>query len=111
MFYLLEAQGLEVWLVNAKDVKHLPGRPKTDKLDFGVARPVIRGDRTRRSGWRRSADHDRRSRREPDHNQVGHQKPSSAVLIGGPAWALEIIRSTKSCRCRARVPRSEATPP
>jgi transposase len=33
VFYLLEAQGLEVWLVNAKDVKHLPGRPKTDKLD------------------------------------------------------------------------------
>jgi transposase len=32
-FYLLEAQGFEVWLVNAKDVKHLPGRPKTDKLD------------------------------------------------------------------------------
>jgi transposase len=24
---------LEVWLVNASDVKHLPGRPKTDKLD------------------------------------------------------------------------------
>jgi len=32
-FYLLEAAGLETWLVNAKDVKHLPGRPKTDKLD------------------------------------------------------------------------------
>lgn len=32
-FYLLEANGLEVWLVNAKDVKHLPGRPKTDVLD------------------------------------------------------------------------------
>jgi hypothetical protein len=32
-FYLLEAQGLEAWLVNAKDVKHLPGRPKTDRLD------------------------------------------------------------------------------
>jgi transposase len=32
-FYLLEAHGFEVWLVNAKDVKHLPGRPKTDKLD------------------------------------------------------------------------------
>jgi transposase len=30
---MLEAQGLEVWLVNARDVKHLPGRPKTDKLD------------------------------------------------------------------------------
>lgn len=32
-FYLLEAAGFEVWLVNAKDVKHLPGRPKTDVLD------------------------------------------------------------------------------
>jgi transposase len=31
--YLLEARGLTVWLVNARDVKHLPGRPKTDKLD------------------------------------------------------------------------------
>jgi transposase len=33
VFYLLEAQQFEPWLVNAKDVKHLPGRPKTDKLD------------------------------------------------------------------------------
>ncbi len=33
VFYLLEAQGFDPWLVNAKDVKHLPGRPKTDKLD------------------------------------------------------------------------------
>src|SRR5262245_31008837 len=33
VFYLLEVQGLDPWLVNAKDVKHLPGRPKTDKLD------------------------------------------------------------------------------
>ena len=32
-FYLLEAAGFDVWLVNAKDVKHLPGRPKTDVLD------------------------------------------------------------------------------
>lgn len=33
VFYLLEAHGFEVWLCNAKDVKHLPGRPKTDVLD------------------------------------------------------------------------------
>jgi len=32
-FYLLEARGLVVWLVNARDVKQVPGRPKTDKLD------------------------------------------------------------------------------
>ena len=30
---LLEARGLVVWLVNAHQVKHLPGRPKTDRLD------------------------------------------------------------------------------
>ncbi len=33
VFYLLEAHGLEPWLVNARDVKHLPGRPTTDVLD------------------------------------------------------------------------------
>jgi transposase len=32
-YYLLDARGLTVWLVNARDVKHVPGRPKTDKLD------------------------------------------------------------------------------
>ena len=32
-FYILEAAGLDVWLVNAKQVKNVPGRPKTDKLD------------------------------------------------------------------------------
>jgi transposase len=32
-FYLLEAFGFQTWLVNARDVKHLPGRPKTDRLD------------------------------------------------------------------------------
>ncbi len=33
VFYVLEAAGFQTWLVNAKDVKHLPGRPKTDRLD------------------------------------------------------------------------------
>jgi transposase len=33
VFYVLEAAGFQTWLVNARDVKHLPGRPKTDKLD------------------------------------------------------------------------------
>ena len=31
-YYLLEDQGLDVQLVNARDVKDVPGRPKTDKL-------------------------------------------------------------------------------
>ena len=41
-FYLFEAHGLDPWLVNAKDVKHLPGRPKTDRLGCGV---VVQGRR------------------------------------------------------------------
>ena len=32
-YYLLEAAGLDVQLVNARDVTNVPGRPKTDKLD------------------------------------------------------------------------------
>ena len=32
-FYVLEGAGLTVWLVNAKQVRNVPGRPKTDKLD------------------------------------------------------------------------------
>ncbi|HUH68012.1 MAG TPA: IS110 family transposase [Mycobacterium sp.] len=32
-YYLLEAAGLSVQLVNARDVKNVPGRAKTDKLD------------------------------------------------------------------------------
>jgi len=32
-FYLLESAGLDVALVNARDVKNAPGRPKTDRLD------------------------------------------------------------------------------
>ena len=40
-FYLLEARGLDVQLVNARDVKNVPGRPKTDlltELPEGVGR-------------------------------------------------------------------------
>jgi transposase len=38
-YYLLEAAGFEVWLVNARDVKHLPGRPRpTNSTRYGCAR-------------------------------------------------------------------------
>lgn len=35
-FYVLEAAGLKVWLVNARDVKNVPSRPKTDCDDVRV---------------------------------------------------------------------------
>jgi transposase len=44
VYYLLEAQGLRCWLLNAKHVKNVPGRPKTDKLDaVWLAKVVERG--------------------------------------------------------------------
>jgi transposase len=44
VFYLLEAEGFECWLLNAKHVKNVPGRPKTDRLDaVWLARVVERG--------------------------------------------------------------------
>jgi transposase len=44
VFYLLEAEGFTCWLLNAKHVKHLPGRPKTDRLDaVWLAKVVERG--------------------------------------------------------------------
>lgn len=42
--YLLQARGLTVWLVNARDVKQVPGRPKTDRQDaVWLAKPNERG--------------------------------------------------------------------
>jgi transposase len=32
VFYLLEAEGFTCWLLNARHVKNVPGRPKTDLL-------------------------------------------------------------------------------
>lgn len=32
VYYLLEAEGFTCWLLNAKHVKNVPGRPKTDLL-------------------------------------------------------------------------------
>ena len=33
VYYLLEAEGFDAWLVNAREVKNVPGRPKTDRAD------------------------------------------------------------------------------
>jgi transposase len=43
-YYLLEAEGFECWLVNARDVKNVPGRAKTDKADAAwLAKVAERG--------------------------------------------------------------------
>lgn len=43
-YYLLEAEGFECWLLNARHVKNVPGRAKTDRLDaVWLAKVVERG--------------------------------------------------------------------
>ena len=43
LFALLEARGLQVLLIDPRQAKHVPGRPKTDRLDYkwlvGIAFP------------------------------------------------------------------------
>jgi transposase len=45
VFYLLEAHGFDTWLVNAKDVKHLPGRGEDGQAGRGL---VVQGRRAGR---------------------------------------------------------------
>ena len=75
-FYLLEAAGLDVQLVNARDVKNVPGRPKTDLLTELRGRVSGFGGRLRR--WVDTVpDHDRRTGR-----------PAGSVTAGGAAVRL-----------------------
>ena len=37
MYYLLEAEGFDCWLVNAREVKNVPGRAKTRLVDRTIA--------------------------------------------------------------------------
>ena len=71
-FYLLE-DDIECWVVNARDVKNVPGRPKTDKLDAvwlcklaerGMLRPSFIPGRPQRqlrdlTRYRRTLTHER----------------------------------------------------
>ena len=70
VFYLLEAHGLDPWLVNARDVKHLPGRPKTDLLTE-LPRQVWGGCVPGGVGLARFAARDRRWRSAAGFGRVG----------------------------------------
>jgi len=44
VYYLLETEGFDYWLVNAREVKNVPGRAKTDRADaVWLAKVVERG--------------------------------------------------------------------
>jgi hypothetical protein len=84
VFYVLEAAGFETWLVNAKDVKHLPGRPKTDLLTelFDVA-----------------------AGQSADNQRCGQRRPAQrTVLHGGGGTRLELIAAESGHAVRYRLP-------
>ena len=87
VFYVLEAVGFETWLVNAKDVKHLPGRPKTDlltELRRGVQGSVRRGA----LGGSTVCGRDRRRGRRPGSFPVGGCRAWVAGAYGGSVRAV-----------------------
>ena len=90
IYYLLEAEGLNCWLVNARDVKNLPGRAKTDlltELPQGLRGGCVPGG----VGLARFAARDRRWRTAAGFGGAGgagagcfggHRRSISAVSAG-----------------------------
>src|ERR1039457_1862593 len=76
-YYLAEAAGLEVWLVNARGVKHLPGRSKSDRLDCVWLCKLNEWGMLRRSFVPPEPVRDLRAltrlRANPTHDRVRHQ--------------------------------------
>ena len=83
-YYLAEAAGLEVWLVNARDVKHLPGRSKSGKLDCVWLCKLNERGMLRRSFVPPEAIRDLRSltrtRSRLAQDQVRHQNRAGKIL-------------------------------
>src|SRR6266542_3518491 len=101
-FYLIE-DDLECWVVNARDVKNVPGRPKTDKIDSvwlcklaerGMLRPSFIADRPQRQlrgiGARHAGRADRRAARPNRARRLGPQEHArqDARPAPGAHWAL-----------------------
>jgi transposase len=94
-FYVLEAAGFDVWLVNARDVKHLPGRPKTDKIDAVwlckvAEKQMIRASFVPPPAFRRLRDLTRYrcdvvGARSADMNRVGMLLEDAQIKLGAVA--------------------------
>jgi len=83
-YYLAEAAGLEVWLVNARDVKHLPGRGKSDRQDCVWLCKLNERGMLRRSFVPPQATRDlralTRTRSRLAHDQARHQLRVEKIL-------------------------------
>jgi transposase len=83
-YYLAEAAGLEVWLVNARDIRHLPGRGKSDREDCVWLCKLNERGMLRRSFVPPEAVRDLRSltrtRSRLAQDQVRHQNRAGKIL-------------------------------
>jgi len=83
-YYLAGAAGLEVWLVSARDVKHLPGRGKSDRQDRVWLCKLNERGMLRRSFVPPQATRDlralTRTRSRLAHDQARHQLRVEKIL-------------------------------
>jgi len=83
-YYLAEAAGLQVWLASARDVKHLPGRGKSDREDCVWLCKLNERGMLRRSFVPPEGIRDLRSltrtRSKLAQDQVRHQNRAEKVL-------------------------------
>jgi transposase len=128
-YYLLEAEGFDCWLVNARDVKNVPGRAKTDKLDAvwlakvaerGMCRPsLVHPPEIRRlrdlTRYRRALVGDRtRERQRVEKLLEDAQVKIGTVLtdihgVSGRAMMEALIDGDRDPRALARLAKGRAT--
>jgi transposase len=128
VYYLLEAEGFECWLVNAREVKNVPGRAKTDRADAvwlakvaerGMCRPsLVHPPEIRRlrdfTRYRRSLVQDRtREQQRVEKLLEDAQIKISAVLsdlhgVTGRAVMDALIAGQRDPHSLARLAKSRA---
>ena len=128
VYYLLEAEGFECWLVNAREVKNVPGRAKTDRADAvwlanvaerGMCRPaLVQPPEIRRlrdlTRYRRALVQDRtRERQRVEKLLEDAQIKISAVLsdlhgVTGRAMMNALIAGQRDPRTLARLAKGHA---
>ena len=128
VYYLLEAEGFECWLVNAREVKNVPGRAKTDKADAvwlakvaerGMCRPsLVHPPEIRRlrdlTRYRRALvqDRTREQQRVEKLLEDAHVKISAVLSdlcgVSGRAMMEALIAGQRDPRALARLAKGRA---
>jgi hypothetical protein len=114
VYYLLEADGFECWWVNARDVKNVPGRPKTDKANTHEPRCATTAPARTSTGTRITSS-PRSWPPEPEHQALSradectfltlfgvdyYAARPSAIIGCGRAWTLNFHDAWRARRTK-----------